>query len=110
MAVDPTPVFWNRILEEVQSRLPSAQAFDTWFQPVRARRVSDDVLELEVPSLFFAQWIEQHYASTLADACASVLGRVPQVRFVIEPALAAYSLLASTREALLADRVTCMRS
>ena len=54
MAADPTPVFWNRILEEIQSRLPSAQAFDTWFQPVRARRVSDDVLELEVPSLFFA--------------------------------------------------------
>jgi chromosomal replication initiator protein len=88
MAVDPTPVFWNRILEEIQSRLPSAQAFDTWFQPVRARRVSDDVLELEVPSLFFAQWIEQHYASALSEACASVLGRVPQVRFVIEPALA----------------------
>jgi chromosomal replication initiator protein len=88
MAVDPTPVFWNRILEEVQRRLPSAQAYDTWFQPVRARRVHDDALELEVPSLFFAQWIEQHYAAALSEACFSVLGTVPQVKFVIEPELA----------------------
>ena len=61
MAVDPTPVLWDRILEEVQRRLPTSQAFDTWFQAVRARVVSDVALEIEVPSLFFIEWIQQHY-------------------------------------------------
>ena len=80
MAVDPTPVLWDRILEEVQRRLPTSQAFDTWFQPVRARVVSDAALELEVPSLFFIEWIQQHYFEPLAESAFSVLGRAPAIR------------------------------
>ena len=47
MAVDPTPVLWDRILDEVQRRLPTSQAFETWFQPLRPRVVSDASLELD---------------------------------------------------------------
>jgi len=87
MAVDPTPVLWDRILEEVQRRLPTSQAFDTWFQPVRARVVSDAALELEVPSLFFIEWIQQHYFEPLAESAFSVLGRAPAIRFTVAPDL-----------------------
>src|SRR5260221_3511024 len=87
MAVDPTPVFWNRILDQLRQRLPSQQAFDTWFQPVSPRRVSDDGLDLEVPSLFVADWIQQHYLDALAASAAAVLGAVPEVRFTIRPDL-----------------------
>jgi chromosomal replication initiator protein len=87
MAVDPTPVFWNRILDELRERLPSQQAFDTWFQPVSPRRVSDDSLELEVPSLFFADWIQQHYLEALGASAEAVLGVAPDVRFTIRPDL-----------------------
>ncbi len=87
MAVDPTPVFWNRILDQLRQRLPSQQAFDTWFQPVFPRRVSDDSLELEVPSLFFADWIQQHYLEVLRASLEAVLGVAPDVRFVIRPDL-----------------------
>jgi len=88
MAVDPTPVFWNRILEALQQRLPSQQAFDTWFQPVQPRRVSDGALELEVPSLFFAEWIQQHYLEVLTASAAAVLGSRPSVQFTVCPELA----------------------
>jgi chromosomal replication initiator protein len=88
MAVDPTPVLWERILDEVQLRLPSPQAYDTWFQPVRPRRISDETLELEVPSLFFAEWIQQHYFQPLAEAVHAVLGVTPAIRFAIVPELA----------------------
>src|SRR6187399_3252328 len=88
MAVDPTPVFWNRILEVLASRLPSQQAFDTWFQPVQPRRVSDEVIELEVPSLFFAEWIQQHYFEILNDCVQSALGSSPRIQFAIRPELA----------------------
>jgi chromosomal replication initiator protein len=88
MAVDPTPVFWNRILEVLASRLPSQQAFDTWFQPVQPRRVSDEVIELEVPSLFFAEWIQQHYFEILNDCVQSALGSAPRIQFAIRPELA----------------------
>jgi len=88
MAVDPTPVFWNRILEQLRLRLPTQQAFDTWFQPVAPRLVTDGSLELEVPSLFFADWIQQHYLAALIASAEDVLGTRPEVRFIIEPALA----------------------
>ncbi len=88
MAVDPTPVFWNRILEQLRERLPSQQAFDTWFQPVAPRLVSDGALHLEVPSLFFADWIQQHYLEALVASAEATLGSRPEVRFIIEPALA----------------------
>ena len=88
MAVDPTPVLWERILDEVQLRLPSPQACDTWFQPVRPRRITEEVLELEVPSLFFAEWIQQHYMEALAEAVFAVLGASPAIKFTIAPELA----------------------
>ena len=88
MAVDPTPVFWNRILEVLARRLPSQQAFDTWFQPVQPRRVSDEVVELEVPSLFFAEWIQQHYFEILNESVQSALGAAPRIQFSIRPELA----------------------
>jgi len=88
MAVDPTPVLWDRILDEVQRRLPTPQAFDTWFQPVRARVVTDVALELEAPSLFFVQWIQQHYLEPLAESAHSVLGAAPTIRFTVVPELA----------------------
>ncbi len=88
MAVDPTPVLWERILDEVQLRLPSPQAFETWFQPVRPRLISDAALELEVPSLFFAEWIQQHYFHPLAEAACAVLGVSPVIRFIVAPELA----------------------
>ena len=88
MAVDPTPVLWDRILDEVQRRLPTPQAFDTWFLPVRARVVSDAALELEAPSLFFVQWIQQHYLEPLAESAHSVLGAAPSIRFTVAPELA----------------------
>jgi chromosomal replication initiator protein len=88
MAVDPTPVFWNRILDVLQRRLPSQQAFDTWFQPVQPRRVSDEVIVLEVPSLFFAEWIQQHYFEILNDCVQESLGAAPRIQFAIRPELA----------------------
>jgi chromosomal replication initiator protein len=88
MAVDPTPVLWDRILDEIQRRLPTPQAFDTWFQPLRPRVVSDVVLELDVPNLFFAEWIQQHYFEPLCEAAFAVLACSPAIRFTVSPELA----------------------
>ena len=87
MAVDPTPVFWNRILEEVLLRLPTQQSFDTWFQPLRARRATDEVLEIQVPNLFFVEWIQEHYLDLLAECAQRVLGTSPRVQFIVSPEL-----------------------
>ena len=97
MAVDPTPVFWNRILDVLQRRLPSQQAYETWFQPVQPRRISDEVIELEVPSLFFAEWIQQHYFDILNECVQNALGAAPRIQFAIRPELALVPAFAEER-------------
>ena len=44
---------WDRILEQLRPELPSQQAYETWFRPLRLRQLSPQLLELEVPNLFF---------------------------------------------------------
>src|SRR5215831_8260176 len=78
---------WESILSALRPQLPSDQAFDTWFRPLRPRHVSTDLIELEVPNLFFVDWIQEHYLGPLADSIRAVLGHDPQLRFAISPEL-----------------------
>src|SRR5215831_8311922 len=78
---------WESILSALRPQLPSDQAFETWFRPLRPRHVSSDLIELEVPNLFFVDWIQEHYLSPLTEAVRTVLGGDVQVRFAISPDL-----------------------
>src|SRR5262245_24245282 len=78
---------WESILTALRPQLPSEQAFETWFRPLRPRQVGLDLIELEVPNLFFVDWIQEHYLAPLAEAVRSVVGGDPQLRFAISPEL-----------------------
>ncbi len=86
MAVQPVPAeetsrLWEQVLLCVQSRLSSAQAFDTWFTPIVAREMGPRLVDLEVPNAFFVDWIHEHHLTTLRHALADVLGVCPDIRF-----------------------------
>ena len=74
---------WESILLALRPLLPSEQAFETWFRPLRPRQVGSDLIELEVPNLFFVDWIQEHYLSPLTEAVRAVLGNETQIRFAI---------------------------
>jgi chromosomal replication initiator protein len=78
---------WQSILSVLRPQLPSEQAFETWFRPLRPRLVTTDLIELEVPNLFFVDWIQEHYLSPLTAAVRAVMGNEPQLRFAISPDL-----------------------
>jgi chromosomal replication initiator protein len=86
MAVQPFPAteparLWGQVLVAVQARLASEQAFVTWFQPIVARELGPDLVDLEVPNAFFVDWIHEHHLSTLRAALSEVLGACPDIRF-----------------------------
>ena len=58
---------WERILEGLRPQLPSQQAFETWFRPLRPKQVGSDLIEVEVPNLFFVDWIQEHYLNLLVE-------------------------------------------
>jgi len=72
---------WERVLSAVQDKIESQQAFETWFRPILPRTVSPQLVELEVPNSFFADWIHEHHLRTLRQGLTEVLGESPEVRF-----------------------------
>ncbi len=69
---------WNQALAQIQRELPS-QAYETWFQPTRAVASTPHSLVVEVPNLFFRDWLASHYTelvSRVLDGIASSKIRV----------------------------------
>jgi chromosomal replication initiator protein len=49
--------------------------FETWFEPVKAVGLNENVLTLQVPSQFFYEWLEEHYVELLGKTIKRVLGK-----------------------------------
>ncbi|MDA9003392.1 chromosomal replication initiator protein DnaA, partial [Flavobacteriaceae bacterium] len=56
------------------------QAYKTWFLPIVPLKISDKVLNIEVPSKFFYEWLEEHYVKLLKTALQKELG--PDARLI----------------------------
>jgi chromosomal replication initiator protein len=65
---------WSRCLETIRDQTEQ-QSYRTWFEPTRALEVSDDVVKIEVPNRFFADWLEEHYLSLIRRAIEQAAGR-----------------------------------
>jgi len=72
MESDVTAV-WEQILEIIQQNV-NPNSFVTWFKPVKAIKLDDHSLTIQVPSQFFYEWLEQHYSNAISDALNQVLG------------------------------------
>ncbi len=64
---------WVNCLQIIQDNIP-AQSFKTWFEPIKALRLEGNVLTIQVPSLFFYEWLEEHYVGLLRKTVKKQLG------------------------------------
>jgi chromosomal replication initiator protein len=64
---------WNCCLQIIKDNIP-AQSFKTWFEPIKALRMEGSVLTIQVPSLFFYEWLEEHYVGLLRKTIKKQLG------------------------------------
>ncbi len=48
---------WNNCLQIIKDNIP-AQSFKTWFEPISALKLEGHILTVQVPSLFFYEWLE----------------------------------------------------
>ena len=64
---------WNSCLQIIKDNIP-AQSFKTWFEPIKALRMEGSVLTIQVPSLFFYEWLEEHYVGLLRKTIKKQLG------------------------------------
>ena len=47
---------WKNCLQIIKDNIPT-QSFKTWFEPISALKLEGKVLTIQVPSLFFYEWL-----------------------------------------------------
>jgi len=71
--VDDFKAVWNECLKIIKDNIPS-KSFDTWFMPIKPIALHGQVLTIQVPSLYYHEWIEGNYWQLLKNAIQKVLG------------------------------------
>jgi chromosomal replication initiator protein len=64
---------WERALKQLEQRL-GKQNFDTWIKPVQATLRPSGQLELEVPSKFFRDWLNDRFLPVIEETLLAVNG------------------------------------
>lgn len=64
---------WDGCLRIIKKNV-NPQSFKTWFEPIKAVRLENDVLTIQVPNRFFYEWLEEHYVTLLKKSVRQELG------------------------------------
>ena len=74
---------WNNCLSFIKDNI-QPQAYKTWFEPIKAVKLTDNALSIQVPSKFFYEWLEEHYVKILKVALTKELGETAKLVYVIK--------------------------
>ena len=82
MSITAQPV-WINCLEFIKDNI-QPQAYKTWFEPIKAVKLTDNALSIQVPSKFFYEWLEEHYVKILKVALTKELGETAKLVYIIK--------------------------
>ncbi|HEU4401067.1 MAG TPA: chromosomal replication initiator protein DnaA [Candidatus Polarisedimenticolia bacterium] len=71
---------WEKILHTLQPKV-NRQSFNTWLKPTQQLSLADDVLQIEVPSLQFVEWISRNYLPLIQESARELECGDLRVRF-----------------------------
>lgn len=73
---------WNSCLEIIRDNVPP-KSFKTWFEPVKPLKLDGKILTIQVPSVFFYEWLEEHYVTLLRKTIKKELGTEGRLEYNI---------------------------
>jgi chromosomal replication initiator protein len=62
---------WEKILTNLQRKI-NTQSFNTWLKPTSQLSLTDGTLQVEVPSLLFADWINKNYLPLIRESATEL--------------------------------------
>ena len=74
---------WENCLKIIKDNV-SAQSFNTWFTPIKPLMLKGAVLTIQVPSIFFYEWLEEHYIELIKKAIKRELGNDGLLEYSIQ--------------------------
>ena len=73
---------WDRCLAIIRDNV-SEEHYRTWFEPIHAVKYSDNELTVQVPTQFFYEYLEEHFADILQHTLLRVFGPGIQLMYSI---------------------------
>ena len=73
---------WSKCLSIIKDNV-SWRTYQTWFEPIKAVDVVDNILTVQVPSQFFYEWLEEHFVELLGKTIRRVLGKEGRLEYRI---------------------------
>ena len=75
---------WENCLFFIKDNV-TTDVYDVWFKPIEpVELTSDNTLVIMVPSMFFMEWIEDHYINLIWSALTKELGARPKLIYNIK--------------------------
>lgn len=75
---------WENCLSFIKDNV-TIDVYDVWFKPIEpVELTSDNTLVIMVPSMFFMEWIEDHYINLIWSALTKELGARPKLIYNIK--------------------------
>jgi chromosomal replication initiator protein len=66
-------VVWSRCLEIIKDNIPQT-SYKTWFEPIIPKKIENNILTIQVPSLFFYEYLEEQFIDLLGKTLKKVMG------------------------------------
>lgn len=79
---ESSSVLWSRCLESIRRKI-QVQSFKTWFGPTSSSRINSEEVVIEVPTSFFGDWLDEHYAWLIKAAVEEETTWKPRIEFVV---------------------------
>ena len=73
---------WENCLNIIRDNV-TAQNFKTWFKPIKAVKLDNKILTIQVPSQFFYEWLENNYITLIKKAIKRELGKEAKLEYNI---------------------------
>ena len=80
--IETSTAVWENCLKIIKDNVPT-QSFKTWFEPIKALKLDGSVLTIQVPSLFFYEWLEEHYIQLLRKVVKKEIGNEGSLEYSI---------------------------
>ncbi len=74
---------WGQCLEQLSKDIDK-KAFNTWLRPINIKSLDNNTLTLEVPNMFFYEWVGEHYVGILSKVIREICEKDVKLRFVIK--------------------------
>jgi len=77
---------WESCREKIKQSIGKL-SFDTWIAPLNLKSLTEKEIILEVPDIFFKQWIESHYLEKIKEILTQVTAKELNVILEVNPSL-----------------------